>query len=163
MTENCKSKLSLRSEGFTLFDCCVTSSFRVSTCQEKDTWILKNVREFKPEYFTVKLLHFWQFLCAKTFISLPSCARLFMVNGKYLETNLNHFPFFPQRVYVATSRQLKRIESVSRSPIYSHFLETINGASTIRAYSQQQRFIRDNYYRTDENQVAYYSSISSNR
>lgn len=74
-----------------------------------------------------------------------------------------HFPIFPQRVYVATSRQLKRIESVSRSPIYSHFLETINGASTIRAYSQQQRFIRDNYYRTDENQVAYYCTISSNR
>lgn len=71
--------------------------------------------------------------------------------------------FYIQRVYVATSRQLKRIESVSRSPIYSHFLETINGASTIRAFSQQQHFIRDNFYRTDENQVAYYLSISSNR
>ena len=70
---------------------------------------------------------------------------------------------FRQRVYVATSRQLKRIESVSRSPIYSHYLETINGASTIRAYSQKQRFIQDNFYRTDENQVAYYSTISSNR
>ena len=73
------------------------------------------------------------------------------------------FLFSPQRVYVATSRQLKRIESVSRSPIYSHFLETINGVTTIRAFSQQQRFIRDNYYRTDENQVAYYLSVSSNR
>jgi len=71
--------------------------------------------------------------------------------------------FYIQRVYVATSRQLKRIESVSRSPIYSHFLETINGTSTIRAFSQQQRFIRDNFDRTDENQVAYYLSISSNR
>jgi len=71
--------------------------------------------------------------------------------------------FYIQRVYVATSRQLKRIESVSRSPIYSHFLETITGATTIRAFSQQQRFIRDNYSRTDENQVAYYLSISSNR
>ena len=76
---------------------------------------------------------------------------------------LNCFNIFLQRVYVATSRQLKRIESVSRSPIYSHFLETVNGASTIRAYSQQRRFILDNYYRTDENQVAYYSTVSSNR
>ncbi|XP_078381051.1 multidrug resistance-associated protein 1-like isoform X2 [Oculina patagonica] len=76
---------------------------------------------------------------------------------------LGAFYLYIQRVYVATSRQLKRIESVSRSPIYSHYLETINGASTIRAYSQQQRFIRDNFYRTDENQVAYYSTVSSNR
>ena len=71
--------------------------------------------------------------------------------------------FFPQRVYVATSRQLRRIESVNRSPIYSHFLETINGVTTIRAFSQQQRFMRDNYRKVDENQVAYYLGVSANR
>ena len=76
---------------------------------------------------------------------------------------LRPFHYFPQKVFVASSRQLKRIESVRRSPIYSHFLETINGVSTIRAFSQQQRFIRDNYHRTDENQVAYYLSAASNR
>lgn len=68
-----------------------------------------------------------------------------------------------QRFYVATSRQLKRLESVTRSPIYSHFEETLTGSTTIRAYSEQERFILDSEAKVDLNQVSYYPSIISNR
>eukprot|EP00117_Sycon_ciliatum_P046046 scpid33667/ scgid33028/ Multidrug resistance-associated protein 1; ATP-binding cassette sub-family C member 1; Leukotriene C(4) transporter len=71
--------------------------------------------------------------------------------------------FFAQRYYVATSRQLKRLESVSRSPIFSHFSETLSGVSSIRAYSCQSRFIGESEDKVDFNQQAYYPSISSNR
>ncbi|CAH1990666.1 unnamed protein product [Acanthoscelides obtectus] len=71
--------------------------------------------------------------------------------------------YFIQRFYVATSRQLKRLESVSRSPIYSHFGETVTGASAIRAYNQQERFIEESERKVDTNQICYYPSIISNR
>ncbi|KAG5420363.1 hypothetical protein I9W82_002244 [Candida metapsilosis] len=42
--------------------------------------------------------------------------------------------------YVAISRELKRLVSVSRSPIYGHLGESLNGIDTIRAYGQNDRF-----------------------
>ncbi|XP_055295955.1 multidrug resistance-associated protein 1 isoform X2 [Sitodiplosis mosellana] len=71
--------------------------------------------------------------------------------------------YFVQRFYVASSRQLKRLESVSRSPIYSHFGESIQGAPTIRAYNVQERFIADSDNRVDFNQKCYAPSVFANR
>ncbi|CAL8268963.1 unnamed protein product, partial [Boreogadus saida] len=71
--------------------------------------------------------------------------------------------YFVQRFYVASSRQLKRLESVSRSPVYTHFNETLLGTSVIRAFGEQQRFIFESDRRVDRNQKAYYPSIVANR
>jgi ATP-binding cassette subfamily C (CFTR/MRP) protein 1 len=68
-----------------------------------------------------------------------------------------------QRFYVATSRQLKRLESISRSPIYSHFSETLTGCTTIRAYGMQHRFILESERTVDSNQRCYFPSIVANR
>ncbi|KAM9748173.1 ATP-binding cassette sub-family C member 3 [Dama dama] len=70
---------------------------------------------------------------------------------------------FVQRFYVATSRQLKRLESVSRSPIYSHFSETVTGSSVIRAYGRSQDFETINDAKVDTNQKSCYPYIASNR
>ena len=80
-----------------------------------------------------------------------------------LQTEYNIIHYSPQRFYIPTSRQLKRIESTTRSPIYVHFSETVTGASTIRAYNVQRRFITTSMQQVDHNLVFYFSSIASNR
>lgn len=71
--------------------------------------------------------------------------------------------YWIQRYYLRTSRELKRLDSVSRSPIYAHFQESLGGVSTIRAYRQQERFELENEWRIDANLKAYFPSVSANR
>ncbi|KAL2754907.1 hypothetical protein ACRALDRAFT_1043623 [Sodiomyces alcalophilus JCM 7366] len=46
--------------------------------------------------------------------------------------------------YIRASRDLKRLESVQRSPLFQQFGETLSGMTTIRAYGAERRFIREN-------------------
>ena len=71
--------------------------------------------------------------------------------------------FYIQRYYLRTSRELKRLDSISRSPIYAHFQESLGGITTIRAYRQQSRFALENEWRVDANLRAYFPSITANR
>ncbi|XP_054441471.1 ATP-binding cassette sub-family C member 3 [Pteronotus mesoamericanus] len=73
------------------------------------------------------------------------------------------FYMFAQRFYVATSRQLKRLESVSRSPIYSHFSESVTGSSIIRAYGRSRDFEALSDAKVDTNLRSAYPNIFSNR
>ena len=52
-----------------------------------------------------------------------------------------------QRVYIASSRELKRLDSLAFSPIFSHFSETLHGLATIRAFRKQEQFARKNRVR----------------
>ncbi|KAJ8001994.1 hypothetical protein DPEC_G00175190 [Dallia pectoralis] len=57
-----------------------------------------------------------------------------------------------QRFYRHTSRELKRLSSVTLSPLYSHFSETLSGMSTVRACSGAARFEEENERRLELNQ-----------
>lgn len=50
--------------------------------------------------------------------------------------------YFVQRAYLPTSRQLRVLEIEAKGPIFSHFLETIAGLSTIRAFRWTKAYAR---------------------
>ncbi|XP_051906935.1 multidrug resistance-associated protein 1-like [Hippocampus zosterae] len=70
---------------------------------------------------------------------------------------------FIQSFYVAASCQLRRLEAVSRSPIYSHFNETVQGVCVIRAFGEQKRFVQQAQRRIDKNQEAYFPRFVATR
>ena len=58
---------------------------------------------------------------------------------------------------------MKRLESVTRSPIYTHFSETITGAQTIRAYGDQKRFMKQSEEMVEDNIVYFFAGWAANR
>lgn len=68
-----------------------------------------------------------------------------------------------QSYYLATSREIKRIDAITKSPIFAMFGETLTGVATIRAFGEQGRFVEENESKVDRNQEACFASIGANR
>ncbi|KAI4463602.1 atp-binding cassette sub-family c [Holotrichia oblita] len=68
-----------------------------------------------------------------------------------------------QNSYRLTSRELKRLSSVTLSPIYSHFNETLQGLAIIRAFRTTARFKRDNEQNVEENQKTQLASQAASQ
>ncbi|KAF1329526.1 Abc transporter c family member 2, partial [Globisporangium splendens] len=66
---------------------------------------------------------------------------LFVMIGKYFKK---------------TSREVKRLEGITRTPVYNLFGETLTGLHTIRAFKMQDKFIRINKDTVDGNAAAYF-------
>ncbi|CAI4214795.1 unnamed protein product [Parascedosporium putredinis] len=75
-----------------------------------------------------------------TIIVISSITPLFLVAGLFITLAF----WLVGALYLNTSRDLKRLESVQRSPLFQQFGETLTGMTTIRAYGDERRFIREN-------------------
>ena len=73
------------------------------------------------------------------------------------------FFFYIANRYLKVSRELKRFESTTRSPIFAQFSETLAGATTIREYGASERFITACNRKVDLNHRPYFFVWASNR
>ncbi|KAH6713295.1 putative multidrug resistance protein, partial [Leptodontidium sp. MPI-SDFR-AT-0119] len=64
--------------------------------------------------------------------------------------------YFLQSFYLRTSRQMRFLDLECKSPLYTHFTETIEGLSTIRAFGWEDHFLRENIELLDKSQRPHY-------
>ena len=64
--------------------------------------------------------------------------------------------YFIQRFYLRTSRQLRLMDIEAKAPLFSNFLESLSGLTTIRAYKWQQKYQERNQELTESSQKPFY-------
>lgn len=68
-----------------------------------------------------------------------------------------------QRKYIAASREIKRLDSLALSPIFSHFSETLHGLAVLRSFRVQQRLENVNAKLLDRSNRCYWPAQCVNR
>jgi ATP-binding cassette subfamily C (CFTR/MRP) protein 1 len=61
-----------------------------------------------------------------------------------------------QRYYLRTSRQVRFLDIEAKAPLYSQFVETLDGLATIRAFGWQHSLQRKNHDLLDTSQKPFY-------
>ncbi|OJK00423.1 hypothetical protein ASPACDRAFT_1880763 [Aspergillus aculeatus ATCC 16872] len=97
-----------------------------------------------------------------TVLSVAQCfaqVALISLGSSYMAVTI--FPcllvlYCAQKVYLRTSRQVRFLDLEARSPLYTLFVETLEGLSTIRGLGWQRSFVAECLRRLDDSQKPYY-------
>ena len=117
-----------------------------------------NTADFSLRYdFRIVISQFFQTIVSIVILCIET--PIFLV----VSVPIGFLYVYIQKLYIATCRQLRRLESTTRSPIYSHFSETVHGASSVRAYGIAEKFIDECHRRIDLNNSCFYPSTVVNR
>ena len=71
-------------------------------------------------------------------------------------------PSFLQNRYLATSRELTRLEGVTKAPVIDHFSETVLGATTIRCFKKEKYFFQGNLDKINSSLRMYFHNYAAN-
>ncbi|CAH1440804.1 unnamed protein product [Lactuca virosa] len=100
------------------------------------------------------LVPFLMSLCLVMYISVIS---IIIVTCQYawptvfLLIPLGWLNFWYRGYFLATSRELTRLDSITKAPVIHHFSESISGVMTIRCFKKQERFVQENVDRVNGN------------
>ncbi|KAI6657774.1 Multidrug resistance-associated protein 4-like [Oopsacas minuta] len=113
---------------------------------------------FMDEQLPIIFYDFWQSCTYNIAIAIACCAIQVLLIVPFLllcftTLSLRYF-------YLKTSTQVKHLESICRSPLYSHISLTLQGLSTIRALGMEKKLIQDFYHFQDEHTGAWYNYTS---
>lgn len=61
-----------------------------------------------------------------------------------------------QRYYLRTSRQIRYLDIESKAPLISHFLDTLNGLTTIRSFHWEAQYRKKNAQLLNDSQKPFY-------
>ena len=96
------------------------------------------------------------------FVTFVLCVAQVIIIGVSSVYAAASFPFlflalyFVQRFYLRTSRQLRFLDLEAKSPLYSQFVEMMNGLVTVRAFGWQKALEKKNWRLLDLSQRPYY-------
>lgn len=67
-----------------------------------------------------------------------------------------------QRYYLASAKELMRIDGTTRSLVANHLAESISGAKIIRAFKEQERFFTKMLMLIDNNARPFFQNFAAN-
>ncbi|TDL20835.1 ABC protein [Rickenella mellea] len=94
-----------------------------------------------------------------SFIIITIIEHYFILAACMIGVGYSYFAAF----YRASAREMKRLDSLLRSLLYSHFAESLTGLPTIRSYGELPRFLKDNQYYVDLENRALFLTITNQR
>ncbi|RDW81522.1 Cyclic peptide transporter [Aspergillus mulundensis] len=101
--------------------------------------------------------------CITNMIEVSINIVIICIVGKYLAVTipfLGVLLFFIQSYYLQTSRQVRLLDIEAKAPLYTHFLETIRGISSIRSFGWEPQLREKNHALLDRSQRPFYMMYS---
>ena len=92
-----------------------------------------------PKVFLTSLQHILFVLAA---VLVPAVANFWVI---LIIAPLTLMGVYIVKQYLKSSRELKRLQSICRSPVFSHISDTLHGLDTIRTRGRQNDFIGQLY------------------
>lgn len=71
--------------------------------------------------------------------------------------------YYLREFYLMSSRNIKRMDAITRSPVFSHLAATLNGLSTIRAFNAEKILSNEFDNHQDLNSSAFYMFLATSR